>query len=309
MRYLVWAALCRTSALRQAALRQPWHSTPRAALLHRAPAPRAAATRNPALRGEPVGPEIDAEVVLRYAYEGATLSQGRLVLLPNPSSERVAAIDLLRALEADGVDLQRFYATVYETKRSAGAWLPVLRDLVELPPLGADPPPAADDFVFCLEEHVRPLRIDVQLCRRQGDSAAALASLAEADLCGKLGEGSYHAIGVLNTKNQASVGTLWRSAYQLGAAFIFTTGTRYRQQPTDTLKTDSRLPLFELDDWSQFAQFAPSRCKWVAVEMCGRRLRAASARLRASRRRLPSSKLRGPRSRCTWQGRHAAAGV
>ena len=76
----------------------------------------------------------------------------------------------------------------------------------------------------------------------------------------------------MNTKNQASVGTLWRSAYQLGAAFIFTTGTRYRQQPTDTLKTDSRLPLFELDDWSQFAQFAPSRCKWVAVEMCGRRL-------------------------------------
>ena len=46
---------------------------------------------------------------------------------------------------------------------------------------------------------------------------------------------------------------------------MFTIGTRYRQQPTDTLKTDSRLPLFELDDWSQFAQFAPSRCKWVAV--------------------------------------------
>ena len=65
------------------------------------------------------------------------------------------------------------------------------------------------------------------------------------------------------------MGTLWRSAYQLGAAFLFTVGTRYRQQPTDTLRTDSRLPLFELDDWSAFVNFAPARAKWVAIEMGG----------------------------------------
>ena len=96
---------------------------------------------------------------------------------------------------------------------------------------------------------------------------AALAAVDEP--CGDIPIGGYCAIGVLNTKNQANVGTLWRSAYQLGCQFIFTIGTRYRQQPTDTVRAVQRMPLFEYDDWNQFAENAPHGAKWVAVEMGG----------------------------------------
>ena len=51
----------------------------------------------------------------------------------------------------------------------------------------------------------------------------------------------YHAIGIVGAKNEQNVGTLWRSAFQLGAAFIFTVGTRYRSQTTDTLKSHWRM--------------------------------------------------------------------
>ena len=226
---------------------------------------RTPAPRTPALCGDPVSPVVDVreKTFVRYIYEGGTLTRGRLCLLPTASS--ITALDVLRALVDDGVDLKRFYACVYETEASGGGWLPVLRTLTELPAHEVDA--AADNFEI---PAIAGSRIDVQLCRRQGDSADALAADAAAGPpSGHLPKDGFHAIGVVNTKNQANVGTLWRSAYQLGAAFLFTVGTRYRQQPTDTLRTDSRLPLFELDDWSAFVNFAPARAKWVAIEMGG----------------------------------------
>lgn len=40
--------------------------------------------------------------------------------------------------------------------------------------------------------------------------------------------GNYFGIGIFNAKTADNVGTLWRSAYQLGASFIFTVGERSR---------------------------------------------------------------------------------
>ena len=120
------------------------------------------APRTPALRGDPISPVVDVreKTFVRYIYEGGTLTRGRLCLLPTGS---VTALDVLRALD-DGVDLKRFYACVYETEASGGGWLPVLRTLTELPAHEVD---AADNFEI---PAIAGSRIDVQLCRRQGDS-------------------------------------------------------------------------------------------------------------------------------------------
>ena len=48
----------------------------------------------------------------------------------------------------------------------------------------------------------------------------------------------YFAIGVYHPKNHLNIGTLWRTANILKAAFIFTVGARYKRfQCSDTLNT------------------------------------------------------------------------
>ena len=42
-------------------------------------------------------------------------------------------------------------------------------------------------------------------------------------------------------KNANNLGTLWRSAFQLDAAFLFTVGGRYKVQATDTVNAASHL--------------------------------------------------------------------
>lgn len=53
----------------------------------------------------------------------------------------------------------------------------------------------------------------------------------------------YFEIGIYNTKTEVNVGTLWRSAYQLGAQGIFTVGKRYKRQASDTPKAWRSIPL------------------------------------------------------------------
>jgi len=53
----------------------------------------------------------------------------------------------------------------------------------------------------------------------------------------------YFEIGIYNTKTEVNVGTLWRSAYQLGAQGIFTIGKRYKRQASDTPKAWRNIPL------------------------------------------------------------------
>ena len=193
------------------------------------------------------------------------MSQGRLCEL-DPAHDSVAlGTEVLRVLEADGVDLDRFYACSYETVESTGSWLPIRSgDLGD-----------GDDVRFPLSA-VAPdgsrvaRRIDIKLMRR-GPSDGADAARADglAQPAGKIQRSGYYGIGVLGAKNQANLGTLWRSAFQLGAAFMFVVGGRYKAQPTDTVHAISRVPLFECDDWNAFVEFAPKGARWVAVEFGG----------------------------------------
>jgi tRNA G18 (ribose-2'-O)-methylase SpoU len=55
----------------------------------------------------------------------------------------------------------------------------------------------------------------------------------------------YFEIGINNGKTEHNIGTLWRSAYQLGANSIFTIGRRYNKQSSDTYNVPDQIPLRE----------------------------------------------------------------
>lgn len=77
----------------------------------------------------------------------------------------------------------------------------------------------------------------------------------------------FFEIGVYHPKTQENIGTLWRSAYQLGAVGIFTIGPRYRPQCSDTYKTWRHIPLHA--DFDEFRNGRPMETRLFAVEMGG----------------------------------------
>jgi tRNA G18 (ribose-2'-O)-methylase SpoU len=79
----------------------------------------------------------------------------------------------------------------------------------------------------------------------------------------------FFAIGIYNGKATLNVGTLWRSAYQLGAAYIFTIGQRYPPQASDTIKSWRHVPLFEYPTFGEFIALLPKECEVVGVEIGG----------------------------------------
>lgn len=77
----------------------------------------------------------------------------------------------------------------------------------------------------------------------------------------------YCAIGVFRGKTEHNIGTLWRSAYILGAQYIFTVDGRYKKQSSDVLRTWARIPLFNYDDFDELLKNIPYDCRLVGVEM------------------------------------------
>lgn len=81
-------------------------------------------------------------------------------------------------------------------------------------------------------------------------------------------ERGYFGIGVYHPKTTENIGTLWRSASNFGADFIFTIGKRYRRQASDTLKTDRHIPLYEYESFDDFKKHLPKVCRIVCIEKC-----------------------------------------
>jgi tRNA G18 (ribose-2'-O)-methylase SpoU len=82
----------------------------------------------------------------------------------------------------------------------------------------------------------------------------------------------YFEIGVYRPKTETNIGTLWRSAYQLGAAGIFTIGRRYVRQSSDTTVAWRHVPLRQYETFGDFASAIPLGCEIVGVEMGGKPL-------------------------------------
>ncbi|QBY03503.1 TrmH family RNA methyltransferase [Thalassotalea sp. HSM 43] len=77
----------------------------------------------------------------------------------------------------------------------------------------------------------------------------------------------FFAIGIFNNKEQVNLGTLWRSAYILGASFIFTVGSKYKKQGTDVVNAWQKIPLFHYRDMDDLITHLPYDTRLVGVEL------------------------------------------
>lgn len=80
----------------------------------------------------------------------------------------------------------------------------------------------------------------------------------------------YFGIGILNPKTEENIGTLWRSAFIMGASFIFTIGKRYKKQASDTPQSWKHIPLFHHENFEAFINAMPYDCKLVGIELSER---------------------------------------
>ena len=78
----------------------------------------------------------------------------------------------------------------------------------------------------------------------------------------------YFGIGIFHPKHSVNIGTLWRSAFSLGAAFIFTIGNRAKFQSSDTLNTYKHVPYFEFKSFGDFHDGGiPRGCRLIGIEI------------------------------------------
>jgi len=80
-------------------------------------------------------------------------------------------------------------------------------------------------------------------------------------------ERGYFGIGIQNPKIEENIGTLWRSAFILGASFIFTIGKRYKKQASDTPQSWKHIPLFNYETFDEFYKAMPYDCRLIGIEI------------------------------------------
>ncbi len=80
----------------------------------------------------------------------------------------------------------------------------------------------------------------------------------------------YCGIGVYNMKSECNYGTLFRSANCFGVDFIFLIGKRFKEQSSDTMRTERHIPLYEYDTFDEFCSNIPYGCRLVGVEITER---------------------------------------
>lgn len=74
----------------------------------------------------------------------------------------------------------------------------------------------------------------------------------------------YAAIGLFQPKDHNNVGSVLRAAWVYDAAMVVTTGRRYREASTDTMKGHRHFPLINVDDLFSVIPFG---CVPVAVDL------------------------------------------
>lgn len=77
----------------------------------------------------------------------------------------------------------------------------------------------------------------------------------------------YFSVGIHHPKFECNQGTLWRSAFAFGAAFIFTVGRRFTHQASDTPKSWMSVPMFNFPTLDDLVGHLPHGCPLVGVEL------------------------------------------
>jgi len=80
-------------------------------------------------------------------------------------------------------------------------------------------------------------------------------------------EEQFFGIGIYQPKTEHNIGTLWRSAFILGAQFIFIVDGKYTPQTSDTTKAYSKIPFYKYDSFDHFYDSLPYSTQLVGVEM------------------------------------------
>jgi len=196
---------------------------------------------------------LPAETILRYVYPGVTPKNGRVVVVEGDAACSVLRGGAIVALLAqDGVDMERWGVRYYN--KTHEGWMK-LRDEETFEfsedrrtlELMLEPAPEPHDENEDEDDQRRRVSLQTESTPRDG----------------------YFGVGIVGGKNENNHGTLWRSAWQLGAAFTFTVGCRYQKTSADTTKTWTSLPAYDYEDFNAFAKHSPYTARWVAVEMGG----------------------------------------
>lgn len=209
----------------------------------------------------------DKPAVLRVSYLGETPRNGRVVPLAQCDAPTVPGAVLLAVLSdgAFNVDLAGYVPFFFSPDMDG--WAPLLPGSV-VPVLPPQPSLSG----------VAVRRVEVRVERRQnpsqhllavpgeGSSYDAVAAATPRAAVSSVTDG-YFGIGIYCPKHPHNVGTLWRSAHQMGASFLYTVGTRNPwASSADTIKAWRSVPAWRYSAWGDFLAAAPFQAKLVAVE-------------------------------------------
>ena len=146
------------------------------------------------------------QITIRFTHVGSSLKHGKLIRLSDPRPARpLTGEQIISSLRENGnVDTDRFQPYFFDENNGREAWAKIL--------------PQTEVFV------APSRRLDIRL----EDSSVRPGAIARAQtlaLKSSVKDPGYFGIGVYRLKTEANHGTLWRSAFQFGADFIFTIGT------------------------------------------------------------------------------------
>ncbi len=79
----------------------------------------------------------------------------------------------------------------------------------------------------------------------------------------------FFVVGIYHTKAVENVGTLWRAAYQVSAAGLFTLAARYKHHPSDPFKTTRHIPLRNFNTFEQLVEHRQENGILVGIEEGG----------------------------------------
>ena len=78
----------------------------------------------------------------------------------------------------------------------------------------------------------------------------------------------FFGIGIYHPEKQENLGSLWRSAYIMGASFIFTVGkNKFVKESSDVTHAWNKIPLYVHSDFDNFYRSLPYSTQLIGVEM------------------------------------------
>jgi hypothetical protein len=246
-------------------------------------------------------------VILRYAYKGESLRNGRVLTLSSSSAAPVSGAVLLDALASEEANVPLHRVVPFFYSKTLEGWerlhgdsyvsihddRGVLRIEVML-----EQPATSHERMATASSTVRSRRTMAATAAAIVGDAIEIDALNDDALA--VADGGFFGVGVYNAKAAENVGTLWRSAFMLGASFVFTIGARNAwEKAADTYKAWRRVPAFRYEGWHAFAASAPYSATWVAVELGGVPLHEFEHPECADSTRLGPCERRGTTSRGT----------